>query len=148
MGILRVLVGTAFCLAAAILIAFFVGMGAPITQVAELGTSAPYLVMFAVLLNPVSAIMVSAWWVIAALGVGALIGGLISKSPLAGLAVGILSFAVILMLFLGLTIGFNVNLWINWVTALNSNVAVELLLCVGILAGVGAIGGKLTAGSD
>lgn len=142
------IVGTLFCLVAAILIVFFVTLGYQTTNFPELGNPAHYQAIFALLLNPLTAIMAGEWSVIAALGVGALIGGLISKSPLSGILVGLVSFVVILILFLGLTIGFDVSLWITWVTTYGSNVAGELALCAGILAGVGAIGGKLTAEKD
>lgn len=148
MGIARIIIGTLFCLATAVLIVFFVTLGYNVANYTQLGTPAQYQVIFALLLDPITAVSINQWSVIAALGVGALIGGLISKSPLGGLAVGLVSFAAIFMLFLGVSIGFDVNLWITWVSNYGSNVAGELALCAGILGGVGALGGKLTAEND
>ncbi len=145
MGIFRVIIGTLFCLAASILIVFFVTLNYTLPNALLLQNPAQYQSIFVLLLDPISAITAGQWSVIAALAVGALLGGLISKSPLGGLAVGLISFLVILMLFLGLSIGFVVADWIAWVTVQGSNIAGELALCAGILAGVGAIGGKLTA---
>lgn len=145
LGLARILAGLLFSLAASILIIFFVTLGYTLSEFPELGTSSMFLVVFAVLLNPLTAIDMGIWSVIAAIAVGGFIGGLISKSPTSGLMVGLLSFVVIFILFLGLTVGFDIGAWVLWVTTHGSNVAFDLLLCVAIFAGTGSIGGKLTA---
>lgn len=148
MGAGRIIVGTLFCLIAAILIVFFVTLRYTAADYSELGNTAQYAVIFTILLNPIAAINVKMVSVLAALAVGALIGGLISKSPIGGLLVGVLSFIVIFIVFLSFTVGFDINAWMTWVNEHGSNVVLDLLACVAILAVFGAIGGKLTAESD
>jgi hypothetical protein len=145
MGVGRVLVGVIFCLAAAILIVFFVTLGATLIDYADLGDPAQYQIIFALILSPYTAIKIGAWSVIAAIAVGGLIGGLVSKSPTGGLAVGLLSFAVIFILFLGITIGFDINAWITWITTWDSSIVGDVLLSLAIFCGTASIGGKLTA---
>jgi hypothetical protein len=145
LGIFRIIGGALFCLAAAVLTVFFVDYGYNLTDYALLGTTDQYYVIFAQLLSPVTAIQLGHYVTISALGLGALIGGLLSKGPTAGLIVGLIAFGVIFMLFLGLTVGFDFNAWIAWVTTYGSNVVGDLALAAGILGGVGAIGGKLTS---
>jgi len=145
MGLGRVLVGTLFCLAAAILIVFFVTLGASLGDYTDLGNPAQYQIIFALLLSPYTAIKIGAWSVIAAIAVGGLIGGLVSKSPTGGLAVGFLSFAVIFILFMGITIGFDINAWATWISTWDSSIVVDIVLSLGIFCGTASIGGKLTA---
>ena len=145
MGLGRVLVGLLASVAAAILIVFFVTLGATIGDYSELGDPATYQIVFAVLLSPYTAIQLGNWSVLAAIAVGGLIGGLISKSSLGGLAVGLLSVAVVFILFLGLTIGFDLSLWIAWIEAHAGSILLDLAICLGIWCAVASIGGKLTA---
>lgn len=143
MGFARILAGLLFSLAGSILIVFFVSLGYDTSGFTALGTTETDKIVFAVLLNPLTAINLSHWDVIAAIAVGGLLGGLISKSPTTGLLVGLLSFIVIFFLFLGLTLGFtNFSGWLTWV---KYNIALDLLLCAVLFAATGAIGGKLTA---
>ncbi len=145
MGAARVLFGTLCCTVAAILIVFFVTLNANLLDYADLGITATYGTIFPLLLSPITAIQLSQFSVLAAIAVGAFIGGLISKSPLGGLAVGILSFAVIFVLFLTLTIGFDFGAWWSWIQTNGSTMLGDLALSIGLFAGVAAIGGKLTA---
>ncbi|NVM55077.1 MAG: hypothetical protein HWN66_15335 [Candidatus Helarchaeota archaeon] len=148
MGAARVLVGMLFCLAASILIVFFVTLGYAVGNFSDLGDIIMFQAIFALLLSPLTAINMGLWSVIAALAVGGLLGGLVSKSPTAGLVMGLLSFLVIFILFLGITVGFDIDAWITWVTSWDSYIVVDVVLSLGLLAGIGAIGGKLTAESD
>ena len=147
MNIFRVLVGTLFCLAAVILIVFFVSLSKDVGDFSELGSISTFQLVFALALSPLTAMQMTPpiWSVFAALAVGGLIGGLVSKSPTGGLLVGLLSCAIILILFMGITLGFDFNLWVAWVQAWDSSIVADLALCAGIMAGIGAIGGKLTA---
>ena len=145
MNILRVLVGTLFCLAAAILIVFFVSLGNDMESIAALGSTSIFTSIFALLLSPLTSVLMGYWSVFAALAVGGLIGGLLTKSPIGGLLMGLLSCGIILILFLGITIGFDLSLWWSWVQGVDSSIVADLALCAGIMGGVGAIGGKLTA---
>lgn len=146
LGLARILAGLVFSLAASILIVFFVTLGYDLSAFSSLGTTETYKVVFAVLLSPLTAINMSIWSVIAAIAVGGLLGGLISKSPTSGLVVGLLSFAAIFILFLGLTLGFtNFSGWLTWVETYASSIAIDLLLGAALFAGTASIGGKLTA---
>lgn len=145
MGAGRVLVGTLFCAVAAYLIVFFVTLN---YDYSALGDPVSALAVFFWLVHPLAAINGAMWSALAALAVGALIGGLVSKSPGGGLAVGILSFIVMFIMFIGLTVGFDIGAWITWIETYSGIIALDLLLSVAILAVVGAIGGKLTAESD
>ena len=146
LGLARILAGLLFSLAASILIVFFVSLGYDVSGFTDLGTTETYKIIFAVLLNPLTAINLGHWDVIAAIAVGGLLGGLISKSPTSGLLVGLLSFVAIFLLFLGLSLGFtNFSGWLTWVETNASNIALDLLLCAAIFAGTASIGGKLTA---
>ena len=145
MNILRVLLGTLFCLAAAILIVFFVSLGNDIENIAALGSTSIFTSIFALLLSPLTSVLMGYWSVFAALAVGGLIGGLLTKSPTGGLLMGLLSCRIILILFMGITLGFDFDLWVAWVQAWDSSIVADVALCAGIMGGVGAIGGKLTA---
>ncbi|MHA1129767.1 MAG: hypothetical protein ACTSQQ_03070 [Candidatus Helarchaeota archaeon] len=145
MSVARVLFGTLCCTVAAILIVFFVTLGASLTDYSQLGVTSTYQIIFPLLLSPITAIEVSQFSVFAAIAVGAFIGGLISKSPFGGVTVGILSFAIIFILFLTLTIGFDFGAWWNWITAHASTIIGDLALSLGLFASIAAIGGKLTA---
>lgn len=148
MNILRILLGLVFSLAAEILIVFFVTLGYSLGDFPELGASSMFSVIFALILSPFTAIKLGIWSILAAIAVGGFIGGLASRSPVNGLIAGLLSFVVIFILFLGLTIGFDVNAWITWVVTNGGSIAGDLALCAGIFAGLGAIGGKITSGKE
>ncbi|MFX1295179.1 MAG: hypothetical protein ACFFD2_10055 [Promethearchaeota archaeon] len=145
MNAIRILIGLLFSLAASILIVFFVTLGYNLSNYSSLGSTAIYQTIFAAVLSPLTSIKMGLWSVIAAIGVGAFIGGLLSKSPLGGLIVGLLSFATILVIFMIITIGFDFSAWITWVQTWDSSVIADIALCAGLFGGIAAIGGKLTS---
>ena len=149
MGAGRVILGMIFCLVAAILIVFFITLGYNLGDYPELGTLGLYQAVFLFLFHPYFTILLGIYSALAALAVGAFIGGLASKGAKHGALVGLLSWIIIFVLYLALTWVFDFASMMAFWNALGIiNLVIDIVLSLGILVAVGAIGGAITGGGE
>lgn len=147
MGAGRVLAGVLFCIIAASAIVIFVTLGISVSELETLGYSV-FQGAFLIMVHPYTMIIGGTWSVLAALGAGAFIGGLIAKGAKAGATVGIISFGLFLFLQIAVGVFFDFSALQLWwaIMDLIGSVIIDLVLAAGILVAVGAIGGALTGG--
>lgn len=156
MGAGRVLVGMIFCIIAVMIIIIFVTLGLSVDDLVGIGLldATLYQSIFLVAIHPYSFMVAFApaeWSVLAALAVGAFIGGLIAKGAKGGLSVGLLSFSILLLLQIAVGVFFNLSSLIAWYGLLElggGSVLIDMLLAAAILAVCGAVGGALTGGEN
>jgi hypothetical protein len=152
MGAGRVLAGLLFCIVAICLIITFVTLGFSVNSIITMGgpDTSLFQAIFLIAVHPYSfVLLLGQWSIIAALAAGAFIGGLIAKGAKSGLAVGSISFALLLFLQLAVAFFFDftaIELWYALLTLGGGNVIIDLILASGLLIVCGAIGGALTGG--
>ncbi len=151
MGAGRVLAGLLFCIIAIALIIAFVTLGFSIDSIIAMGgpDTSLFQAIFLVAVHPYTFVLVGSWSILAALAAGAFIGGLIAKGAKSGLAVGSISFTLLLFLQLAVAFVFNftaLELWYALLTLGGGNAIIDLILAAGLLIVCGAIGGALTGG--
>jgi hypothetical protein len=136
------------CLAAAILIVFFVTLGYDLSSIPELTGMAVYQTIFFLLMEPYFSVSVGLWSVLAALAVGAFIGGLASKGAKHGALVGLISWIIIFILYLAVAFVFDFAALATWWGMLGINIVFDIAIGLGVLVVVGAIGGAITGGGE
>jgi hypothetical protein len=147
MGAGRVLLGMIFCLIAAILIVFFITLGYNLSSYPELATLGLYQAIFFLLFHPYYTISLGIYSALAALAVGAFVGGLASKGAKRGALAGLLSWIVIFVLYICLTWLFDFASMMALWSALGIGLVVDIAISLGIVV-VGAIGGAITGGGE
>ena len=148
MGIKKVLIGVLGCLITVAMVILIVTLGFSLDKVGILGIDNLVQAIFILAPHSYSFMTTGMWSIIAALTTGAFIGGLLVKNIKSGIAIGILSFVIIIVLQFAVGFLFNFTTFQAWyaleVPSHGGDIIIDFLLSVGILIGAGAIGGAIT----
>ncbi|NVM29516.1 MAG: hypothetical protein HWN65_11810 [Candidatus Helarchaeota archaeon] len=143
----KFLIGVLACMVTVEMIILFLTLGLSLEKVVSYNITTLWQAIFIIPLHLPTFITSGMWSIMAALTIGAFIGGLVMKQIKKGILVSIISFG--LLLFLQLAVGFLFNFdaliaWYSLISSLGGNVIVDFLVSAFILIAAGAIGGALT----
>ncbi|MHA1129766.1 MAG: hypothetical protein ACTSQI_01245 [Candidatus Helarchaeota archaeon] len=151
MGAGRTFVGILFCIGTVALIIVFVTLGMSAEDVLGSFDTALVQGIFLIAVHPYTFLITGTWSLLAALAAGAFIGGLIAKGAKSGLAVGSISFGLLLLLQISVAFFFDFNalsVWYALITITGGNAILDFVIGAGVMLACGAIGGALTGGGD
>lgn len=143
----RLWIGILACWGTVELIILFLTLGLSIAKVASYGITALWQAIFIIPLHLPTFLTSGMWSIMAALTIGAFIGGLLMRTIKKGILVSVICFGLLLFLqfALGFLFDFNALLaWYSLIPALGGNVIIDFLVSAVILIAVGATGGAIT----
>ena len=152
MGAGRTFAGILFCLIVIVIINVFLTLGLSVSDLTAIGfDTSLFQAIFLIDIHPYTFITGDGWSILAALGGGAFVGGLISKGAKNGVLVGTITFALLWILQIGIALLFDFNALYFWYALLElvgGSIILDFAISAGILIVAGAIGGAITGGGE